>query len=432
MSDIRTIRRFETVLATVLVFATAFLGIRPALGAPGHEHGVAVEVVPLGGDDDGGFTGIINSLKDDIEGKKDEVSSLQNQMKSYEAKIAEKRKEAATVSNQLSLIENKIAKLKLDIETSELQIEQTDLEIQELDLQIEDKTLKLIRQRELVGEFLRTLHRTDRRTAIDIFLTEQTLADFFNDVQFIEDSQRELKTQIDTAKLLRSDLEERKVAASAKRDRLEEIKEELELQQEELGEQQVAQVQLAEQVAASESEYRYLVAQIRREINNINSDIVAIEKQLRKTLDQERLRRLSGGTTGWQWPVDPSRGITAFFQDPDYPYRHIFEHSAIDVRAAQGTPIRATKGGYVARARDNGMGYSYVMIVHDQGLSSVYGHMSRIYVKADTFIEKGEVIGLSGGMPGTPGAGSYSTGPHLHFEIRLNGIPVNPLNYLKY
>lgn len=430
MDDIRQHGGFEAVLASVLALALAFSGITPALASAG-DAGVP-EPLPygVGGTDEEGFTSIINSLKEDIDGKKGEVEKLQSQMKAYESKIAEKRKEAASISNQLSLIENKIAKTQLDIEASELQIEQTDLEIQEVDLQIEDKTLKLIRQRELVGEFLRTLHRTDRRTAIDIFLTEQTLADFFNDVQFIEDSQRELKTQIETVKLLRSDLEDRKVQASAKRDRIEEIKTELEESRAELGEEKGAQVVLAEQAAQSESEYRYLAAQIRREIDNINSDIVAIERQLRKTLDEEKLRRLSGGTTGWQWPV-PSATVTALFHDPDYPFRYIFEHPGIDIRAGQGTPVRATKGGYVAKAHDGGMGYSYVMIVHDSGLSSVYGHLSRIYAQPDTFIEKGEVIGLSGGMPGTPGAGNFVTGPHLHFEIRLNGIPVNPLNYLK-
>lgn len=407
-------RGFEAVFAVLLVFSLAFAGYQPPAQAQSS------------------VSGIVDALRDEISDKKGEVDKLKRQMASYERQIEEKRKESATLSNQLSILENRIAKTKLDIEANELQIEATDLEIQELEGEIEDKTLKIINQRETISEFIRALHRTDRRTAIDIFLTEQTLADFFNDVQFLEESQRELKGSLDTVKLLRSDLEDRKGKESAKRRQLEEIQEKLESSKAEISEQQNAQVILVDQVKQSESRYRYLLAQLKREVANINSDIVAIEKKLRKTLDEERLRKLSGGTTGWQWPVDPSRGITAFFHDPDYPFRHVFEHPAIDVRAAQGTPIRAAKGGYVARARNNGYGYSYIMLVHDQGLSTVYGHVSKIFVQADTFVEKGEVIGLSGGAPGTLGAGSLSTGPHLHFEVRSNGIPVNPLNYLKY
>jgi murein DD-endopeptidase MepM/ murein hydrolase activator NlpD len=69
------------------------------------------------------------------------------------------------------------------------------------------------------------------------------------------------------------------------------------------------------------------------------------------------------------------------------------------------------------------------MIIHSNGFATLYAHMSRIDVDVDQYVARGQIIGLSGGRPGTAGAG-FSTGPHVHFELRKNGIPVDPGPYL--
>jgi murein DD-endopeptidase MepM/ murein hydrolase activator NlpD len=69
------------------------------------------------------------------------------------------------------------------------------------------------------------------------------------------------------------------------------------------------------------------------------------------------------------------------------------------------------------------------MIIHANGLATLYAHMSRLDVVQDQYVTRGQVIGLSGGRAGSPGAG-FSTGPHLHFEVREDGIPVDPYKYL--
>ena len=92
----------------------------------------------------------------------------------------------------------------------------------------------------------------------------------------------------------------------------------------------------------------------------------------------------------------------------------------------------AAGSGYVGQAKRCAAStcYSYILIVHTSTLSTVYGHMSALNVKIGDFVNRGDVIGLSGGTPGTVGAGPFVTGPHLHFEVRKNGIPTDPLGYL--
>jgi murein DD-endopeptidase MepM/ murein hydrolase activator NlpD len=130
------------------------------------------------------------------------------------------------------------------------------------------------------------------------------------------------------------------------------------------------------------------------------------------------------------WPADPGRGITAYFLDPDYEKVFSVPHYAVDYRLSQGTALTAAAPGVVYKARDNGMGYSYIMLAHSGGLTTVYGHISRILVREGDLVSAGDLIGMSGGSPGTAGAGYMTTGPHLHFEVYDNGEHRDPLAYL--
>jgi murein DD-endopeptidase MepM/ murein hydrolase activator NlpD len=128
------------------------------------------------------------------------------------------------------------------------------------------------------------------------------------------------------------------------------------------------------------------------------------------------------GPVEFQWPV---RGpITSPFGMRVDPITGRYAlHSGIDIGADYGTPIQAAADGIVIFSSWYG-GYGNAIIIdHGSGLSTLYAHCSAMYVQLNQPVQRGQVIGAVG-------ATGYATGPHLHFEIRVNGVPVNPLTRL--
>ncbi|MEK7557821.1 MAG: M23 family metallopeptidase [Patescibacteria group bacterium] len=123
--------------------------------------------------------------------------------------------------------------------------------------------------------------------------------------------------------------------------------------------------------------------------------------------------------------------ITYYFHDANYPYKNSFEHTGVDIAVDQGTKVKTVASGVISEVV-NGIGdqASYVTIKHSNILSTRYAHLSQINVKVGDKVKQGDIIGLSGGQPGTSGAGKYTNGPHLHFEVLENNIQVDPMKYL--
>jgi len=133
-----------------------------------------------------------------------------------------------------------------------------------------------------------------------------------------------------------------------------------------------------------------------------------------------QVRRVSYQEGAMRWPLSGFR-ITTYFGQRGAFQRY---HTGIDLAAPYGTPIVAAKAGQVEVAGWSSMGYGFhVVLDHGGGVETLYAHMSRIAVRAGQWVEAGQVIGYVGST-------GWSTGPHLHFEVRVNGVARNPLAYL--
>lgn len=372
----------------------------------------------------------ILKLKDTIDRKKDQIDTLQKQIEGYNQKITETQGKAATLENDISLIENKIAKTLLDLDRTQKEIESVGLEMQSLDLQVQDKSERIKQQKEIISEYVRTLERYDNRGTLEVLLANDSFSAFFDQAKYLENIEGDVAKTTEELITLKASLEKERAEKEAKKAVLQELQQRLDMTRDTLSDARVAKETLVDAAKESAEALRASLQQLRNEQANVDADLSDIQAKLKNKLrENDRFANLPDNVI-LSWPVDPSRGITTYFHDPEYPFRYVFEHPGLDIRAYQATPVHAASSGFVARAHDGGMGYSYVMIVHPGGLSTVYGHLSKILVVEDQFVERGAIIGSSGATPGTPGAGKMTTGPHLHFEVRANGIPVNPLDYL--
>ena len=372
----------------------------------------------------------IKQLNDGIQGTKSQVKKLQNEQGKYSKAIKQKQAEKSSLNNQLAILDNRVAKAELDIEIVKADIEQTKLIIQKTDKEIEQKENEVIKEKEHITNILQLLYKKDNTTSLEIMLMNSSLADFLSQIKYLEDLNENVKKGLDNIEKYKRELEGEKKDLENEKGKFEKLEISLEDNHKKLESEKETKLYVLDQVSTSEVQYQKLLQEAKKEQEAAAAEIASMEKLVRAKISELEGNKLGFNDAGFAWPV-PKNTITAYFHDPDYPFRHIFEHPAIDIRAGQGTPLRAAASGYVARVKNGGVsGYSYIMLIHGDGLSTVYGHVSKMFIQEDEYVVQGQIIGQTGGMPGTSGAGRLTTGPHLHFEVRLNGIPVDPLSYL--
>lgn len=201
--------------------------------------------------------------------------------------------------------------------------------------------------------------------------------------------------------------------------------------------------QTAGLVAVSEAqlrENRRIMAEVHEHVLSLQENLARIDAKLRLKagralvakgiLGADDVRHAAAAETPtFSWPVYGP--ISAGFKNKAYVGRFGVQHYGVDIVVPQGTSVGAATDGVVFLVRDGGQtGYTYILIGHRDGYATLYGHLSETLVQAGQDVTAGQVIGLSGGKPGTPGAGPMTTASHLHFEVIQNGVNVDPLGVL--
>ena len=373
----------------------------------------------------------IKGINNEIDAQKTKIEQIEKRIKNYQRNIIEFQKQAKNLANELSVLDLTIDEKKSEIEKIQAEIDKKNLEIQNITLQILEKELLVQEKKENLSDFLKRLERLSRRDSLDTLVLYDTFSDYYREIKLVEDIQWGIRRNLDQIKSAKDLLIANKDTLESSNDELLALAVSQEEEYALLADQQNYKVSLISQTKQSEDKYQDLLEQSKKEHLAAEAEITKLDSVVREKISQ--LDSIGRSNQGFAWPTSSSRCCSAYFYDPTYPFRHLFEHDAIDIPSPQGTTIVAARDGYVARVRspkEVGTGYAYMMIIHEDGFSTVYGHISCALVSVDTLVKQGDPIACVGGSPGTLGAGNLSTGSHLHFGVRKDGVPVDPLKYL--
>lgn len=361
-----------------------------------------------------------DELQDQVDNRKAEIEQINKQLDSYRAKLNQYSSETAGLYNDIAMIENQIAVTELDISMTQIEIETQQLELQILEAQIDEESETLEAQRDMIGEMVFALHRHGDIGIIEVLFGASDFNTLFTEIEQLESINSDLNSALESTEATKISLEDDRRVQEERIADLVDLEEDLTEKVSVLEQQQGAKGALLDASQESEAKYLVLMSELRQERQFVQNEVARLQSEIDNRLIEEDD---SGGEPGvMSWPV--SNGIiTATFHDPSYPFRHLFEHSGLDIAVPTGTQVRSAAPGIVAWARTGRSYGNYIMVIHSGGYATLYAHLSSMDVAADQFVSRGQQIGRSGST-------GLSTGPHLHFEVRLNGIPVNPQTYL--
>lgn len=377
-------------------------------------------------------------LKDKIAESEEKIKDLITQQARQEEIINELNIQIGQLNAQLENIRDQKNAINEEIIKIERQIAKLDEEIKELDIKIAEKDEEIAATVELYCERLRANYIAGETSVLELFTASSSLPNFFNRLELFRrvtaNDQKivdQLNREIGEIEEMKKSLEDSKAQVEADKAVLETRKADLQAVEDELESTQAEIIAKSNEVNRKLEELDYQTQRLQISINKYNAEMDAIEDEIDNFLQQQQGSSTGTGTLspgGWMWPVPYSN---SYISSP-YGYRtdpisgaYKF-HSGIDITmaGAMGKNLIAVKSGTVIRTVYSNSGYgNYVMIDHGGGYVSLYAHCKSLNVSNGQRVSQGQVIAYIGST-------GYSTGAHVHFEIRKDGEKVNPSNYV--
>lgn len=365
-----------------------------------------------------------DSYKEEISDINAKIEALKKEQAAIQADIDKTKNDKNKKEKEKQQLQNQVYMKQQEIELLAQRIQGLEGTIGEKEQDIIDKEAEIDKNYDLYKQRLREMYKRDNATALGVILGADSYADFLSGAEMmrrISEHDDKLISELVDAKHA---IEQALAEIQAAKKQVEEDKADVSTQKAQLAtkEKQVAaQIQDIEQL---QKEFEAEKAKRVKEQKEAEAEVARI------IAENASIGDYVGGT--FMWPVSGFTTITSAF---GWRFNNSDYHTGIDIagRNASGSaiyrqPIRAANAGKVIYASNNytpGRGYGrYVIVDHGGNWSTLYGHADYVSVSVGDYVEKGAVLG----QVGTTG---WSTGPHLHFEIRENGAAQNPMNHFR-
>jgi murein DD-endopeptidase MepM/ murein hydrolase activator NlpD len=361
-----------------------------------------------------------------------QISSLQGKLDAQKHREQALRNEVATFTSRIRTLEGRVGgvSLKLSSMEADLALHQRRLSALNKLFHVQTEKFLFLKQQfaasvKVLNTRLVDIYESDDASTIDVFLGASSVQDALDKVQYLNDigdqdrriaqqvavAKAAIKVQRAKTKKLRATVQSETAVISARTAQTRDVRNQLVGAKNELSSKQQLKLQDISKLTAEEQ----------AAAGEIDA-LTAASNSLAERIRAAQANRQGGGPTstpssaGLIWPV--SGPVTSPFG-----WRWGRMHQGIDIGVGTGTPIKAAAAGTIIYCGwESGYG-NLVVIDHGGNLATAYGHQSSIAVACGQQVAQGDVIGYVG-------CTGHCTGPHLHFEVRIDGAPVDPLGYL--
>lgn len=355
------------------------------------------------------------SWAETIEEKRAQLDEIQQKLGEKDAQLEDKKKEISNAMERLILTQEELAEAKRKLAAIESRQQALSIKIRQNEAALAAKQKEYDKSRSVYKKRLRDIYENGQVNYLDVLLGAADFRDFSSRMYLLQRVIRRDFALIDRLEEQREVLLQQKAELDDIRKQLAAAHAESQKEKEIVAQKTVERQKLYEQALAEK-------AQLDAEYEELQRNSQEITAMIQRMEQEGRMMPQAGGTGQLAWPVNGE--ITSPFGWRVHPIwgTQIF-HAGLDIGADYGDPVHAADSGTVVFAGWMGGYGNAVMIDHGGGMVTLYGHNSSITVGEGEQVSKGQTIALAGST-------GNSTGPHCHFEVRIHGEVVSPLQYL--